>query len=214
MWSSLKKIIRRFMGGSQQDDHSSLLPQDVDKLRAEFTAKEELEGPGGPITAREAFELALEIITTFDASARLGSLSSEGALDENGMAEGWYFHFLLPERWGHAKFRFNNLSGQECLAMKLVPFAPEGSALDKMLQEGQDGFVEQQWKVELDRQPSLSHEFRDSSDVITTWTNQGKSLNFREPLVLQAITPPLGNARWELLNAPGSKKSIYTLPLQ
>jgi hypothetical protein len=214
MWSSLKKIVRRFMGGSQKDDHSSLLPQDVDKLRKEFSAQEELEGPGGPITAREAFELALEIITGFDQRARLGSLTSEGALNDKGMAEGWYFHFLLPERWGHAQFRFNNLPGQECLTVKLVPFAPEGSALDKMLQEGQDGFVEQQWKVELDRRPSLSHSFRDSSDVLSVWAGQGKSLNFNEPLVLQAITPPLGNPRWELLDAPGAKKSIYTLPLE
>lgn len=202
------------MGGSQKDDHSSLLPQDVDKLRKEFSAKEELDGPGGSITAREAFELAIEIVQSFDQSARLGSLMSEGALNDKGRAEGWYFHFLLPERWGHAKFRFKTIPGQECLMMKLIPFAPEGSALDKMLQEGQDGFVEQQWKVELDRQPSLSHSFRDSSEVLSTWASQGKKLNFNDPLVLQAITPPLGAARWELLDAPGAKKSIYTLPLE
>lgn len=213
MWSSLKKIFGRFMGKSQQDDHSSLLPDDVDKLRREFSSTEELDGPGGPITAREAFELALEIISSFDKSARLGSLSSHGALNDKGRAEGWFFSFQLPERWGHAEFRFQN-KGQESVSLKLIPFAPEGSAMDKMLQDGQDGFVEQQWKVELDRRPSLPHDFQDSSDVITAWQAQGKSLNFSNPLVMQAITPPLGKARWELLDSPGSKKSLYTLPLK
>jgi hypothetical protein len=214
MWSSLKKIFRRMMGEGREYDHSSLLPEDVDKLRLEFSAQEELDGPGGPITAREAFELALEIVTSFDEGARLASLQSEGALNEQGMAEGWLLNFLLPERWGHAQFRFKNITGQESLTLKLLPFAPAGSALDKMLEEGQAGFVEQQWKVELDRQPSLSHNFQDSGEVLAAWTGQGKSINFAAPLILRAVTPPLGQPRWELLDSPSAKKSLYTLPLK
>lgn len=214
MWSSLKKIFRRFLGEGQSYDHSSLLPQDIDKLRHEFTAREELDGPGGPITAREAFELALEIITTFDKGARLASLYSEGAMNEKGRADGWIFSFLLPDRRGHAQFRFNNIVGQESLMVQLLPFAPAGSALDKMLDEGQAGFVEQQWKVELDRQHSLSHGFRDSDEVLRAWKAQGKVVNFAQPIVLRAVTPPLGAPRWELLESPGSKKSIFTLPLE
>ena len=127
------------MGEGRESDHSSLLPEDVDKLRLEFSAQEELDGPGGPITAREAFELALEIVTSFDEGARLASLQSEGALNDKGMAEGWLLNFLLPERWGHAQFRFKNTEGQESLTLKLLPFAPAGSALDKTVSLSSSG---------------------------------------------------------------------------
>mgnify|MGYP001400763477 CR=1 FL=1 len=91
MWSFFKKIFGRFSSGSEGYDSSALLPQDVDKLRTEHQASEELEGPGGPITAREAFELAEEIIKSFDPEARLTKLQSKGKLDPTGRAEGWAF---------------------------------------------------------------------------------------------------------------------------
>lgn len=214
MWSSLKKIFQRLFPGSPKSDHSTLLPHDVDKLRAEFSSKAELDGPGGPLTAREAFELALEVIHDFDPRAKLSSMASEGALDKMGRAEVWVFVFHLPERWGHAHFNFCNQRGRESVTLKLVPFAPAGSALDKMLQDGQSGFVEQQWKVELERQPSLTHDFVDSGEVLAKLQSQGKSIDFLKPLLLKASTPPLGKPRWELYESPASKKSLYTIPIE
>jgi hypothetical protein len=86
--------------------------------------------------------------------------------------------------------------------------------MDNMLQEGQAGFVEQQWKVELERQPTLNHQFQDSSSVLATWEAQGKSVAYQTPVVLRALTPPLGKARWELLETPDQKKSLYKLPIE
>ena len=212
MWSFLKKIFGRSSADSQYE-HASLFPQDVDKLRTEFSATEELEGPGGPITAREAFDLAEEIIVSFDSDARLTRVESKG-LSSAGRAEGWNFDFLLPNRWGYCRFVFQNLNGEEKLTLTLRPFAAEGSALDKMLQDGQAGFVEQQWKVEMERQPSLSHAFQDSVTVLSTLKSQGKHFDFAEGPVLRAVTPPLGKARWELLESPQSKKSLYNLPIE
>lgn len=214
MWSFFKKIFRRFNGDGSGRDHSTIFPQGIDKLRDEFASTEELDGPGGPITAREAFELAEEIIREFDQGAKLRSMSSKGKLSASGRSEGWIFDFLLPSRRGTSKFSFNNLPGKETLTVQLTPFAPAGSALDQMLQEGQGGFVEQQWKVELERQAFLSHSFLDSTEVLRKWESEGKSVDYSSPLVLRAVTPPLGKARWELLESPSSKKSLYSLAIE
>lgn len=203
-----------FSGTDRSQEHSSLFPQDVDKLRREYSSQEELEGPGGPITAREAFALAEEIIQDFDDGARLVFLQSDGSLNPEGQSEGWLFEFVLPNRWGHASFRFRNSGSQETLSVKLTPFAPEGGGLDKMLQEGQSGFVEQQWKMEMGNQAYLSHSFRDSTDVLATWEADGKSINYKSPIVLRAVTPPLGKPRWELLESPSAKKSLYSLAIE
>lgn len=215
MWSLFKKIFGRFSSGNEGGELSALLPQDIDKLREEHQASEELEGPGGPITAREAFELAEEIICSFDSEARLTKLQSKGRLDPTGRAEGWAFEFLLPSRWGQGQFLFScSGSEAETVTVKLKPFAAKGSALDKMLEEGQAGFVEQQWKVEMERQSPLSHEFQDSSSVLSAWQLQGKSVDYNLPVMLKAVVPPLGKPRWELLDSPRSKKSLYTLPIE
>lgn len=214
MWSSFKKILHRWLGGQEHHDHSSLLPKDIDKLKAEFSTEEELEATGGPITAREAFELAAEILEEFDADARLRSIDSLGAVDSLGRAEGWQFAFLLPERWGYATFRFQCTPGSERLGLRLTPFVAAGSALDKMLDEGQDGFVEQQWKVEMERQPPMTNQFRDSSEVIQGWQSKGEKIDFSQSLVLRAVIPPLGKPRWELRESPNSKKSLCTAVIE
>ena len=215
MWSFFKKIFGRFSSGGESYDSSALLPQGVDKLRREHQASEELEGPGGPITAREAFELSEEIIKSFDPEARLTKLQSKGKLDPTGRAEGWAFEFLLPTRWGQGQFLFAcSKEAAETVTVKLKPFAAEGSALDKMLEEGQAGFVEQQWKVEMERQSPLSHDFQDSSDVLSAWQLQGKAVDYNLPVTLRAVVPPLGKPRWELLESARSKKSLYTLPIE
>lgn len=213
MWSFFKKIASRFSSESKQE-HSSLFPSDIDKLRADYSSTEELEGPGGPITAREAFDLAEEIIVSFDAEARLIRVESQGKLEPEGRAEGWTFEFILPNRWGFCHFVFRSLKGEERLTLTLRPFAAEGSAMDKMLQDGQAGFVEQQWKVEMERQPSLSHSFQDSQKVLTKLKEQGKTFDLSGGPVLRAVTPPLGKARWELLETANSKKSLYNLPIE
>ena len=154
------------------------------------------------------------LVRNFDEGARLTRLESQGRLAQNGQCEGWEFLFLLPERWGHAVFTFTCQGDRESVKVSLKPFAAVGSALDRMLQEGQSGFVEQQWKVEMERQPSLNHEFQDSSSVLESWEKAGKSVNFQSLPILRAITPPLGKARWELLESPSAKKSLYTLTIE
>jgi hypothetical protein len=189
------------------------LPEVADKLGEEYSHTQELEGPGGPITAREAYELAAEIIATFDHQARLTSVESAGPLSPDGQCHGWTFHFHLPNKWGQAIFLFKMGKQGDRLTVELRPFVAVGSALAKMMSEGQTGFVEQQWKVDLERHPGLSPNFADSGAVLAAYARSGGG-----PLppgaVLRASTPPLGRARWELLEAVGSKKSLYTLPIE
>lgn len=214
MWSLFKKIFGGLKKSSSEPGHSDLLPQDIDKLRNEFSAKEELDGPGGAITAHEAFELAVEIITSFDNDARLTRIESCGRLESNGRCQGWNFTFVLPNRWGHARFVFSCSGQDESVTVTLHPYAAAGSAMDRMLQEGQEGFVQQQWDILMGREPSLSHKFLDSSDVLQRWAGSGKRVDFNMGPVLQAITPPLGKPRWELLENRNSKKSLYNHPIE
>ena len=214
MWSLFKKIFHHLSGQGREQDHSALFPSDVDKLRKSALAAEELEGPGGPITAREAFELAEELVGSFDSEARLLSIESQGTVDEDGRATGWAFQFILPIRWGHAAFVYNNGEGEDKVEVRLTPFAAEGSAMDKMLQDGQGGFVEQQWKVELERETTLTHQFQDSSSVLRSLANEGKPVDFQHAILLKASTPRLGEARWELFESADSKKSLYKLPIE
>jgi hypothetical protein len=81
------------------------------------------------------------------------------------------------------------------------------------MNDGQTGFVEQQWKVELERHAELPNSFADSRDVLAAFARSGAGA-LPSTAVLRASTPPLGRARWEVLEAPGSKKSLYSLPIE
>ena len=111
-------------------------------------------------------------------------------------------------------FLFQNENSPEQMELQLTPFAVKGGAMDNMLSDGQDGFVEQQWKVEMERQPCLTHNFRDSSSVLENLETGGKPVDYDGQIVLKASTPPLGQARWELYESPSSKKSLYKLPIE
>jgi hypothetical protein len=215
MWSALSQFFRNLFGGGggKATEPVFPLPAVDDILRDEYSHAQELEGPGGPITAREAYELAAEIISKFDPSARLTGLESSGPLSDDGQCPGWTFRFHLPAKWGQAIFVFKMSKAGDSLTVELRPFVAVGSALAKMMSEGQTGFVEQQWKVDLERHPSLPSSFADSGEVLAAFARSGTG-----PLpvgaVLRASTPPLGRARWDLLEAPGSKKSLYSLPIE
>lgn len=191
-----------------------MFPLGVDKLRESFASTEELEGPSGPLSAREAFELAEEIIFTFDAKARLCRVKSTAELALDGMCEGWEFTFALPSRWGSSVFLFQNGPESGTLTVSLFPFAPIGSTLDKMLDEGQAGFVEQQWMVELERKGHLSHSFPDSPIFMKKFLNERTDIVLPEGSVLRATISALGSARWELMESSQSKKSLYTLAIE
>lgn len=215
MWSSLSRFFRGILGAAPDTAPSFLLPQDVDKLRTDFDRVEEIEGPGGPITAREAFELALSIVQEFDDQARLSKIESCGQLDPEGKAEGWRFLFDLPQRWGKASFTFDCKSSKETVSVKLRPFVASGSALDKMLEDGRVGFVEQQWKVELERSPGLSHNFVDSPQVMEDWISDGTTASeLSDRTLMRGLVPPLGKPRWEILTSADSKKSLYSRPIE
>ncbi len=189
------------------------MPAVEDRLIEDYSHTQDLEGPGGPITAREAYELASEIISKFDNQARLTSVESSGPLSPDGQCHGWTFHFHLPARWGQAVFLFKMGKQGDKLTLELRPFVAPGSALAKMMSEGQTGFVEQQWKVDLERHPGLPATFADSGVVLTAFSRSGVG-PLPASAVLRASTPPLGRARWELLEAVGSKKSLYSLPIE
>lgn len=215
MWSGLSQFFRNLFGGGGKGAEPTFpLPSGTDRLEEDYTHSQELEGPGGPITAREAHELAVEIITKFDPQARLTQVESAGPLSGNGQCLGWNFLFHLPGRWCHATFAFRmGKNGGDRLTVELRPFVGRGSALAKMMNEGQSGFVEQQWKVDLERHPELSATFQDSGDVLSGFARSGAG-PLPSTAVLRASTPPLGRARWDLLEASGSKKSIYSLPIE
>lgn len=215
MLSGLTNFLRKLFGGGQAPEPRFSLPVGIDKLQEEYSRTQELDGPGGPVTAREAYDLASEIILSFDPQARLTQLETVGRLVEDGKADGWLIVFWLPSCWGQALFRFKMGQSGDSLTVDLLPFVAAESALAKMMSEGQTGFVEQQWKVELERHPSLPLTFKDSSDVLTAWR---RSVSTDQSLpagsVLRALTPPLGKARWELLETSTSKKSLYTTPIE
>ena len=214
MWSGLSQFFRKlFGGGGKASEPTFPLPTGVDKLQETYAHTQELEGPGGPVTAREAYELAAEIIAKFDSTARLTLVESSGALSDDGQCPGWSFHFHLPQRWGQAIFSFRMGKGNDQVTLELRPFVAVGSALAKMMDEGQTGFVEQQWKVDLERNPELPPGFSDSRDVLGAFNRSGAG-PLPSGAVLRAMTPPLGRARWELLEAPGAKKSLYSLPIE
>lgn len=214
MWSALKQIFRKLLGGNEAEVEF-LLPQDVDRLEEEYSHSQELEVTGGPVTAREAFELALEVIEAFDPEVRLTKLESKGPIDDKGRAKHWVFLFHLPERWGRAIFYFDTTPGTETVSVELKPFVASGSTMAKMLSEGRTGFVEQQWKVELERHPALPKTFTDSDKVMEAWVAAGNSAkSLSATAILRGCVPPLGKARWDLLESPSSKKSLYSLPIE
>lgn len=215
MWTGLFQFFRKLFGGGggKAAEPSFPLPDDVEKLQKAYSHTQELEGPGGPISAKEAYELAADIIARFDDKARLTSLESSGGLQPNGECLGWVFHFHLPNQWGQALFHFKMGKSDGALTVELRPFVALGSALAKMMEDGQVGFVEQQWKVDLERHPELPRDFVDSREVMAGFARSGAGA-LPPGGVLRALTPPLGRARWELLEAPGSKKSLYSLPIE
>ena len=215
MWTGISQFFRNLFGGGggKATEPTFPLPVVPDKLEGEYSHTQELEGPGGPITAKEAYELAAEIISNFDPQARLTSLESSGALAPDGQCHGWIFHFHLPAKWGQAVFLFKMGKQGDRLTVELRPFVAVGSALAKMMSEGQTGFVEQQWKVDLERHPGLPSSFADSGEVLAAFARSGAG-PLPASAVLRASTPPLGRARWELLEAAGSKKSLYSLPIE
>lgn len=215
MWTGLSQFFRTLFGGGgkKATEPNFPLPTESEKLQQDYSHSQELEGPGGAISAREAYDLAAEIITKFDPQARLTSLESSGQLLPNGQCLGWVFQFHLPNRWGQALFVFKMGSNDGSLTVELRPFVAQGSALAKMMSEGQTGFVEQQWKVDLERHPGLPVNFVDSSAVMEAFARtQGGAVP--STAVLRASTPPLGKARWELLEAAGAKKSLYSLSIE
>ena len=215
MWTGLSRFLRKLFGGGggKATEPTFPLPTGIERLSEEYSHTQELEGPGGAITAREAYELASEIISKFDPQSRLTTVESSGPISPDGQCHGWTFHFHLPSKWGQAVFLFKMGRQGDKLTVELRPFVAVGSALAKMMSDGQTGFVEQQWKVDLERHPGLAPAFPDSGEVLAGYARSGAG-PLPASAVLRASTPPLGRARWELLEGVGSKKSLYSLPIE
>ena len=213
MWTGLAQFFQRLLGRGKSDEPSFAFPTGSDKIREEFSRTQELEGPGGPVTARESYELAYEIISGYDPEARLTVVTSTQPLTADGLCAGWSFLFYLPNRWGQARFDFKMSNAGDALTVKLFPFVARGSALAKMESEGQSGFVEQQWNVELERNTPLPQAFVDSDAVLSGFVRQSGGAPPAQA-VLRAATPPLGPARWSLLESANSKKSLYSVPIE
>lgn len=216
MWSGLSRILGKLLGRGSEEAVEFLLPSLGDeKLSEEYSHTQELEVTGGPVTAREAFELAEELIADFEPGARLTKMESKGPLDEKGRALEWIFLFHLPKRWGKAIFYFDTTAGAETVRLELKPFVAAGSTMAQMVNEGRSGFVEQQWKVELERHQSLPRTFVDSTMVMSRWLSGGGSVeSLPYTAILRGSTPPLGSARWALMESPTSKKSLYSVPIE
>lgn len=101
----------------------------------------------------------------------------------------------------------------DTLTVNLTPFLARGSALAQMETDGQSGFVEQQWNVELERNIPLTSNFVDSSTIASGFQKQ-HGIPLPKSAVLRAATPPLGPARWTVLESRGSKKSLYSVPIE
>lgn len=208
-FQTLKRFFRR--RGARLEP-SFALPDAAEILRQPYSHTQEVEGPGGAITAREAYQLAHDIIEAYDERARLTGIESLSALFANGQCNGWKFTFSLPDRWGYAIFLFK-MGHPDLLTVELSPFVEVGSGIAKMMEQGQKGFVEQQWKVELERSRELGPHFADSSEVVAAFIAGGKS-QMPQGAVLRASSPPLGKSRWDLFGAGDLKKSLYTYPIE
>lgn len=213
MWAGLAKLFKGLVSRrGRRGEPSFTLPDNTVVLREMYTRTQEIEGPGGAITAREAYDLAAEIIRLYDTQARLTGLESTAALLANGQCHSWRFTFHLPARWAEAIFFFR-IGEPDRLTVELRPFVEPGSALASMMDEGKNGFVEQQWKVELERHRALATTFPDSPDVLAGYL-KGSGAGVPVDAVLRAFTPPLGKSRWELLESKESKKSLYSFPIE
>lgn len=205
---------------SRSSENAAPLDYGSGRIEEKVTTREELDAPGGPVTACEAFGVVVEIARAYDEQARLTRVSSGPGLDEQGRTTLWTFQYQFPNRWAQAVLSVHTGppgtkpgSPDEFLEVNVTPFPAPGSAMAKMLTEGQSGFVEQQWKVELERHAPLAENFRDSSEVFQAWINDGLSLATLGPGVrLEGMTLPLGGAVWRLSDPSSGKKNLREAP--
>ncbi len=199
-------------------------PSDFDfgsgKITEKLHHREELDAPGGPLTVHEAFMVVEPEAKRFDLSARLTRIVSGPGLDAEGKTLVWNFHYQFPERWAHAIFSTHSQpvgSDQqaEYLEFSVTPFPAPGSAMAKMLSEGQGGFVEQQWQVELERCEALPTDFSDSAEVFAQWAKEGFDVHTLSPTVkMEALSRPLGGAVWRLSDPASGQKKLKEGPLK
>lgn len=203
---------------SRKDDDAPELHWDFGsgRISETVTRREEIDGPGGPVTAREAFELAQHLATGYDHQARLYMVASGGKLDSKGRSTQWEFKYQFPNRWARSVFTVSTSASEtdprpaeEFLEVAVIPFPPPGSAMARMLSEGQEGFVEQQWQMELDRKSPLPVSFKDSSEALELWLKEGFDPGtLGRSARLEATTLPQGGAVWRLSDPESGQKSI------
>lgn len=216
IWSFLKKLFTRSEGAEPEAEWDF----GSGRISETQTVREELDGPGGPITAREAFDLVHRLAHGYDREAKLYMLASAGKLDAQGRATNWEFKYQFPNRWARAVFSVATAAapgtaqpGDEHLEVTIIPFPPPGSAMARMLMEGQEGFVKQQWQMELERKPSLPANFKDSAEAAAVWARDGLDLgSLGRSVRLEGMTLPLGGAVWRLTDPESGKKSLKETP--
>ncbi|MBI3925853.1 MAG: hypothetical protein HY319_09960 [Armatimonadetes bacterium] len=182
--------------------------------------REELVGVAGALSARTALETVQPLAVKYDPDARLIQVLSGPDLTVAGRSHEWSFHYLFPDRWARAEFRVVTAPKGTARNPRtdyfwtcVTPFPPPGSALQGMLAEGREGFVKQQWEVELGKSIPLPTGFRDSSEAVEEFSRQGTDLRrLPEGTRLEGIGLPLGELVWRLTDLDPGKKSKVQAP--
>lgn len=204
------------LGGRQEEEEEALeFDFGEGRLTEPFYHREEIDSPGGPVSPGETADVVMGMAQSFDSGARLTRVVSQRGVDTDGRALAWQFEFVFPERWGQGSVVVSvEEPGMESMAIQVRPFPAPGSAMANMLATGQTGFVEQQWKVELERHQSLSLPFKDTISVVEDWRNSGKIGKLGVDYQLEALQPALGGPVWQLTKVQNLKKVLASAPFQ
>lgn len=154
-----------------------------------------LTEPAAMLTAAEAFALVWARVELYDPNARLVLVKSDISINAQGRANAWRFEFDFPDAyaWGSFEVRrqgspSRNTPETVYLTEHLRPFVPVDSPVwQPLLQsnpiheriagrtpdERAARLRTQQWQQRLAQRPALPVPFRDSSEVVQVFTEQG-----------------------------------------
>ncbi len=215
MFGRFKGWLSKLGGRSEEVEEDLQFDFGEGRITGPFYYREEIEGPGGPVSPGETADVVLAMAQAFDSQARLIRVVSQRGVDSDGRALAWQFEFLFPARWGQGSVILTvEEPGLESVAIQVRPFPAPGSAMANMLATGQDGFVEQQWKVEQERHSPLPLPFVDTLTVVEDWRNSGKIGKLGVDYQLEGIQPPLGGPVWQLTKVQNPKQVLASSPFQ
>lgn len=191
-------FLRRLMGGGKEAAASGLV----------ITREGRVQSLVAPVTARQAFGVAQAAVEAYGGDARLTMIVSGEDISVEGLARLWEFLFIFPSNrmQGIITVAVCDDDVEEgkrlCLRERVTPFVQAGGMLDKMVREGTvtPGFIEEQWRKEVERQPGLPVPFRDSPEAVRELREKGADFIAGDThMTLAAKVNESGEAVWQTI---------------